>query len=334
MQPADLAEHGVISTASLRSIGIGPSAIRHRVREHELLPLVRGWYAVRQPGSAGAPWDGVDRFETATRRHALVATALVQSFAGRAFASHASAVVLHGGRLWRSDLSTAHLTRASDDHSRHRRGAVIHPSTGQPPTLAGGGLATVPVAWAVVQVGLVPSVDGRPSAMESLVAADGALAARSVTHDELDVAVDAHGGHPHIDAVRRLLGAADGRHESVGETRLAHALRHLGYTVVPQLEVCVNGHTYFADFALDADPVLVEFDGLGKYLMAANGMAAAPDAASRARFAVAAQRRRQDELEQAGYEFARIAWGDLDDLSVLRGKVERARARARRRRTA
>lgn len=334
MQPADLADHGVISTASLRSIGIGPSAIRHRVRQHELLPLVRGWYAVRQPGSARAPWDGADRFETATLRHALVATALVRSFDGRVAASHASAVVLHGGRLWRSDLSTAHVARVVDDHSRHRRGAVIHPSTGQPPMLTTSGVATVPVAWAVVQVGLVPSVDGRPSAMESLVAADGALAAQLVTRSELDVAIDAHGGHPHIDAVRRLLGAADGRHESVGETRLAHALRHLGYTVVPQLEVCVDGRRYFADFALDAEPVLVEFDGLGKYLMAANGVAAAPDPASRARFAVAAQRRRQDELEQAGYEFARIAWTDLEDLSVLRAKVERARDRARRRRTA
>ncbi|MFC8503407.1 hypothetical protein ACFUC1_13675 [Pedococcus sp. NPDC057267] len=334
MQPADLADHGVISTASLRSIGIGPSAIRRRVRQHELLPLVRGWYAVRLPGSARAPWEGADRFETAKLRHALVAAALVRSFEGRAVASHASAVVLHGGRLWQSDLSTAHLARVADDHSRHRRGAVIHPSTGQPPNHTPTGLATVPMAWAVVQVGLVPVVDGRPSPMESLVCADWALAAQLVTRGELDVAIDAHGGHPHVDAVRRLLGGADGRHESVGETRLAHALRHLGYTVVPQLEVRVNGRSYFADFALDAEPVLVEFDGLGKYLMAANGVPTAADPASRARFAVAAQRRRQDELEQAGYEFARIAWADLDDLGVLRAKVERARDRARRRRTA
>ncbi len=129
MQLFDLAQHGTASYADARSLGLDPSDLRRMSARGEVLRLVRGWYAVRPPTADSAPWEGADRFDTARRRHLLRTVALVRSFEGRVVASHQSALVLHGVDLWRADLDVVHLTRTTDDHSRHRRGAVIHPAS-------------------------------------------------------------------------------------------------------------------------------------------------------------------------------------------------------------
>jgi hypothetical protein len=325
MRLSDLAEHGVISTADARSLGIGTAELRRRARGGELLPLVRGWYAVRSADDTTAPWEGGDRFETAQLRHRLLTVALLRSFAGRAVASHQSAVVLHGGRLWRSDLGTVHLVRSADDHSRHRRQAVIHPRVGVSPVRTEDGLETVPMAMAVVQVGLTPlSVTDGPSPMESLVAADGALHDEQITQEQLQAALTLHANHPHIHGVRLLLRHADGRHESVGETRLAHALRLLHYRFTPQVKVSAGGRGWRSDFGLDDDAVFIEFDGLAKY----SGGLVNPDP-SKVREALAQEKWRQAQLEDSGREVVRVMWSELDDLSAIDSKVQRAVARAR-----
>lgn len=330
MEPHDVAHHGVISTAELRELGIGPALLRQRVRAGSLLPLVRGWYAAAPPDEP-PPWEAEDQFERERNLHRLRTAALLRSFEGRVVASHGSALILHGVPLWRSDVATVHLARTLDDHSRHRKGAVIHPAVGAAPVQSPSGLLTVPVSFAVVQAGLVALAHGDdPDAMESLVAADGALRAELVTDAQLTTAVKRHEHHPHIDAVRRLLGHADGRHESVGETRLGHALRLLGWVVTPQPRLHTKGRSYRADFGLDGEKVLIEFDGLEKYLI---GPADQPPK-ERARLAVAAQRRRQEDLEEIGYEFARVSWQDLDRPASIDAKVRAARDRARLRRSA
>ena len=132
MELSDLARHGVVSTADARLLGIGTGQLQRLVRAGALLPLVRGWYAVPPGGAEPPPWQDPDRFVAARILHRLRTAALLRSFEGRVTASHQSAVVLHGGRLWRSDLDTVHLTRTHDDHSRHRRGAVLHPQVAAP----------------------------------------------------------------------------------------------------------------------------------------------------------------------------------------------------------
>lgn len=179
-----LAEDNLVTTAHARLAGFGPAELRTLVRLGVIRRLIRGWYAVPSGPAADPPWMGADSFAVQRAMHRLLTTALVRSFEGRAVASHHSALVLHDVALWRSDLSIAHLARTSDEHSRHRRRAVIHPACGVA-SIQVGGVSTVPVAIAVVQVGLLLSPTGRRHPLESLVAADNALHQGLVTPGQL-----------------------------------------------------------------------------------------------------------------------------------------------------
>ncbi|KQU67538.1 type IV toxin-antitoxin system AbiEi family antitoxin domain-containing protein [Phycicoccus sp. Root101] len=327
MELHDLAKDGIVSAAEAAQIGIGPSDLRRLRRLGSVTRLIRGWYAVHPPNADRPPWEGVDHFDTERRRHSLLTLALIRSFDGRAVASHQSALVLHDVPLWKSDLSTAHLCRVRDDHSRHRPSALLHPAFGGDPVLCPRGYLTVPVAQAVVQVGLVPSRPGHcPFPFETLVAADAALRRGLVTAEELAAAVRAHGRHPGITAVRQLLKHADGRHESVGETRLAHTLRVLGYRFTPQVWVQAEGRRWRADFELDDEPVVIEFDGMAKY----SGDLVNPTA-DQLRAALATEKWREDRLRDAGREVTRFVWAEADDLRLVRSRVDAAILRARRR---
>jgi hypothetical protein len=324
MRLTDVARHGVVSTADARALGIGTDQLRRLAREGALLRLVRGWYAVAPDDGQPPPWLDQDRFVADRNLHRLRTAALLRSFEGRAVASHQSAVLLHSGRLWRSDLSTVHLSRTGDDHSRHRSGAVLHPRIDASSVTGWDGLSTLPMALAVVQVGLVPiSKREGPDPLESLIAVDGALHDKQITQAQLEAAIELHRGHPHIHGVRLLLAHADGRHESVGETRTGHVLRCLGYAVTPQVPVVVRGVTRRGDFGIKGTDAIVEFDGLSKY---SGGFVSADPAVVRR--ALAEEKARQSDLEDAGKELARVGWADLDHPALIKDRVDRAIGRA------
>ena len=317
MELHQLATHHVVSAADARALGIDAYALRRLVKQGHLRRLIRGWYAVCTPGAARPPWEGADRFESERLRHRLLTVALLRSFEGRVVASHQSALVLHEVDLWQADLSTAHVSRLRGDHTRHRPRAVIHPQSPQAPVTTGDGLATVPVAVAVVQAGLYPpdaAHTRRP--IESLVAADSALHRELITADQLDRAVELHEGHPGIHRVRALLTHADARHESTGETRLGLVLRDLGFRHTPQVWVTVGGRRWRCDVELDDHPVIVEFDGMVKY------------SAAEGREALAAEKWREDQLRSTGRQVVRVVWSDLDDPSQIQRRIDQAVARA------
>lgn len=325
MELHDIASEGLVSTAQARSIGLGPAELRTMRTSGEIRRVIRGWYAVRTPGADLPPWQGADHFASARALHRLTTIALLRSFDGRVCASHQSALVLHGVSLWRCDLSMVHVARTSDDHTRHRTGAVIHPSCGldpvpDAPEHSEASHLTVPPAVAVVQVGLRPFKGGRAFPIESLVAGDNALHHGLVTRDDLDAAVALHEGHPGIRAVRELLIHADGRHESIGETRLALALRLLGYETEPQARRTVGSSTYRVDLRIKGTRVVVEFDGMVKYLP----VVPTQDDLARARQILEAEKVRQDQIIEGGDEFVRVRWAQLDGIHELGARIEAA----------
>ncbi len=175
-----------------------------------------------------------------------------------------------------------------------------------------------------------PLAPGRAALpLESLIAADGALHAELITEEQLQFALEAHVGHPGISGVRRLLAHADGRHESVGETRLAHALRILGYRFTPQFPVKAAGRNWRVDFLLDDEPVVVEFDGMQKY-----GGGLVNPSSEELRRALAAEKWREDRVRETGREVTRFVWSELDNLRLIENRVDGAIARARQRRAA
>lgn len=320
MELHDLALHDLVSYADAKRLGLDSSDLRRMVRAGEVSRIIRGWYAVAVPGRR-PPWEGADRFETAVAAHRLLTTALLRNFEGRAVASHGSALVLHGVPLWRTDLAWAHLTRVGDSHTRLRASASLHPRGQWQAVHTARGLATLPVEVAVVQVGLIP-VNGASRAVESLVAADGALHLGLIDRAKLDLAVEQHSGYPGIVAVRALLEYADGRHSSIGETRLALALRTLGYEFTPQWSI--DGDPSRMDFRIKGEQVAVEFDGLAKYSLGPLG--ATPEGH---RQALLQEKRRQIRLEDRGAEFVRVIWEQLGDVRAIGRRIDRAIARSR-----
>ena len=302
MNLGDYAVEGLVSAGQARALGVEWGGLRRQVASGALHRVIPGWYAVTPPQSAAA-------------RHVLEARAWVRHFEGRALASHHSAVLLHGLPTLGVDLARVHVTRTADRHTRARAGLSVHPALGVPTvTDREGGRAkavAVHVALAVVQTGMVNGP------LNTLVSGDAALRTGRTTRADIEAAVDVLRRMPGLAGVRAVIGQLDGRHESVGETRLAQVFRGLGIAATPQ--VWVRGlQDWRVDFMIDGTRVIVEFDGAVKY----DG----PDG----RRALMAEKRREDALRELGFEVVRVTWADLAQPQVIRARITAAIARAAR----
>ncbi|MER7073482.1 DUF559 domain-containing protein [Terrabacter sp. NPDC000476] len=295
MELEPLADRGVVATAALVAAGYSDAAIAAAVRSGRLVPLLRGWYAVRPPRDA----RDLHRLRTIAGR---------ARFAGRALVSHQSLVLAWDLPDHRVDLRTVHLTRTGPGPTRNGSGVKIHrPLPDLPPVLWRSRPGEVPLAVGIVQAGL----EGVP--LTALVAADAALHRGLLTPVELDGACGLLARCRGIGPVRAILREADARTESPGESVLGHRLRRLGHDLDPQFRVESDLGTRFADFRIRGTRVLVEFDGEQKY-------ADRPEAFR--------EKRREDALRRRGWFFARFVWRELDDVSLIRGRVEQAIADA------
>ena len=150
------------------------------------------------------------------------------------------------------------------------------------------------------------------------------------TRADLTQAVTWVHGHPRTRTIASLLELADGRHESPGETRLAHALLLMKVSATPQFQVPGPGFRAVVDFRLDGEMVVVEFDGRVKYQRSAME----PDPYGNLRSpeqVVWNEKVREDRIRDAGYEVVRVTWSDLDDLPALARRIAVAVQRARQR---
>ena len=121
-------------------------------------------------------------------------------------------------------------------------------------------------------------------------------------------------------AAERAIALTDAASESVGETRTRLLLRDLGFRVTSQFKV-TRGRQVIArsDFLVD-DLVIVEFDGLVKY------------AGAQGRDALAAEKARESDIVDLGYEVVRLIWSDLSRPESVAARIRTARERAWRRR--
>ncbi|MEW1954676.1 hypothetical protein [Terrabacter sp. NPDC080008] len=295
MDLEQLADRDVVSAARLTRAGSGTGTIAAAVRAGDLTPLLRGWYAVRP-------------VRDARDLHWLRTVAAWHRFGGRALISHQSLLVAQGLPDYRLDLGTIHLTRRGPGPTRNGHDVKIHRALpGLPPVAVLSD--RVPTAVGIVQAGL----EGVP--LSALVAADAALRRGLVTEEELDSACRLLGGCRGIGPVRAILREADRRVGSPGESVIGHRLRALGHALDPQFEVATDLGARFADFRIKGTRVLVEFDGAEKYVD---------------RGAAFEEKRREDAMRRKGWFFARYVWRELDDIPLIRGRVEQALADSRR----
>jgi hypothetical protein len=281
-------------------------------RQQQLGELVR-----LRPGA----YVGAAAVLDAEMRHRRLITATLAGLRRPAVVSHQSAAVLHGLPLWGVPLDRVHVTRrppASSDVGRFLRCHVAR--------LPGDDVVEVDgIAVTGIVRTLLDLARGLP--FEPAVALlDAALFRKAVDPAVLTEGLAGSERMPGARAAARAVRFADGRSESVGESRSRVLLHRLGLSASTlQLEVRAGDVLVGrADFGWEAERLLGEFDGRVKYGRMLRPGQSPGDA-------VFEEKRREDALRDEDWGVVRWTWADLTP-QVLGPRVRRALERGRRRR--
>ncbi|MGX5656374.1 hypothetical protein ACWKWC_16495 [Geodermatophilus nigrescens] len=232
--------------------------------------------------------------------------------------SHASAAVLLGLPLWRIGTERVHVTRRPPAAGSGSARVHLHVARlADDETTCVDGVVTTSVARTVVDLARTESYES------AVVTADAALAAGAVRRDELQACLARMGPVPGTRRAARVLAFADGRSESVGESRSRVLIERLGLPA-PDLQVRIvrPDRTLVArcDFGWRDRTTVGEFDGRVKYRADGSGRDPAD--------AVYREKLREDEIRDSRWEVARWGWADLDTPAVVARRITRAFARA------
>jgi hypothetical protein len=278
------------------------------VRAGELERLRRGAYV-----TGTLPAD-------AAATHRLLISATVAGLRRPAIVSHQSAAVLHGLPLWDVPLDRVHVTRrprAWNDVSGVLRVHVARLRDDEVVEL-GGLEVTDPVRTALDLARSLPHE-------AAVVALDAALHAGLLTHAELRARLFDIAGTPGSRSAARTVAFADGRSESVGESRSRVVLHRWGVSPSAlQFDVHRDDGVRVgrADFAWEDRRVLGEFDGRVKYGRLLRPGQDAGDA-------VFEEKRREDAMRDEGWAVVRWVWAELAAPHRLAARVRRSLERPR-----
>jgi hypothetical protein len=158
----------------------------------------------------------------------------------------------------------------------------------------------------------------------AVIAMDAALRHRLTSREDLRDALDVVNWWPGSGTAQAAVAFADGRAESVGESRLRVLMDNQGLPE-PSLQTpfgTSDGNVIArVDFYLREHGVVVEFDGLLKYR-------------DRTVNTVLAEKVREDRLREMGLVVVRVTWDELADPVGVGRRIRRAMELAAARRTA
>jgi hypothetical protein len=301
--------HGYFTRPQALADGYDDKAIRRAIRASQWTRIRQGVYTYPDL------WLRAD-----TRaRHRTLAHAVTSRLGDRVVLSHLSAAERHGLELWDVDLDVVHVTRLDGATGRTEAGVVHHEGVYAAPTsVVLGGVPVVPMARAALETALLTSTES------ALVTLDSALR-QGCTREELEATAALMAEWPGSRRLRVGLRLADGRSESVGESRTRY-LCYLHHLPAPVLQFEVrDGHGELvgvSDFAWPEHRLLGEFDGKVKYGRLRRPHEAPEDAVFR-------EKRREDRLrELTGWSMVRVTWGDLHHGFATAERVRRLLTRA------
>lgn len=295
-------------------------AIAHGRSDEELARLVRSqaWNRVRR----GAYLDGQLPSSTVAR-HALLVAATVADLRRAAVVSHQSAAVLLGLPLWGARLDRVHVTRrppASSQTSGVLRCHVARLRDDEVTEV--DGVAVTDVRRTVLDLARSLPFEAAVVVLDAALH-EGMLSRQSVEQRLFDIAGTRGSRH-----AARVVHFADGRSESVGESRSRVLLHRLGLAPSAlQFPVTTpaGGVVGRTDFAWEESRVVGEFDGRIKYGRLLRPGQDPGDA-------VFEEKRREDAIRDESWEVVRWTWDDLAVPERLGGRLRRAFERGTRRR--
>lgn len=289
----------------LLAAGVTPDEVRRRVRAGDLVAVRRGAYAER----GGVPDDLVGR-------HVLHVRAAVRDLAGDPVVSHVSAAAVHGLAIWNVPFGRVQLTRNRRSGARRTRSLNVHAAPLEPDEIVVvDGLVVTSVARTVVD--LARSVPFE----QAVVLADSALNVyrQVLAVDDLWSAIERMPRRPGNPRARRVIGFADGRSESPGESRSRIAIQRAGLPT-PELQrriYSTNGRGIAkVDFAWAEFGTVGEFDGATKY-----GRLLKPGQDPGE--VVFAEKVREDAIRAESLHVARWIWPELDHFTPAADRIRR-----------
>lgn len=287
------AAHGYFTRRDAIQAGYDDNAIRRALR-------CRVWTRIRS-GVYTFPdlWVLLDEVQ----RHLATARAVARKLGDSVALSHTSGALEHGMEVWGADLSTVHVTRLDGGSGRteagvqHHEGCCVDSDVHE----RDGYFVLAPARTALETATLM-------NAEESVALLDSGLHRKVFTGTELGEAFQFVRHWPDTLHLQFAVPFADGRAESVGESRARYLCYRTGLPA-PSLQFhvyddrgCLVGIT---DMAWEAHGLLGEFDGKVKY-----GRLLRPD--EEPGDAVFREKVREDALRRVtGFSMVRMVWADL-----------------------
>jgi hypothetical protein len=304
---------GVVMRSQALAAGYTEAEIDRRRRQKLWVPIRRGAYVERHVFAA----------MTREQLHRAMIHAVVRSLERPAVVSHVSAAVLRGLPAWGLDLSLVHMTRG-DLHSPRIEGGVHHHAgelRDDDVEELDGVCVTSPARTAIDTA--------RVTAFEAAVVVTDALLHQGLVDNAAILErLDSMRDWPGTCNAGRVAEFADGRSESVGESRsrVAFELVGLPRPDLQRLITTPDGRIIGrSDFVFDGFWTIGEFDGRVKYGRLLKPGEDPGDVVWR-------EKQREDRIRDLGYEVGRIIWSDLSDRPAIAERFRAAFARAHKRR--
>lgn len=291
--------YGVFLRREVVELGYSEKAITRMVQKG-------AWHRVRR--GAYVP-DGVWRAADSDERYRLFVRAALRQASTDVVASHASAAAFHRAPTWGLPIQWAHLTRRDGHTGRKEAGVQQHRGV-----LADGDVWPMGPYYVMSPTRTALEVTSIASVEASLCVVDNLLHRELTSPEELRTRYESMEFWPgtlHTDLVLRL---ADGRSESVGETRSRQICwRENLPAPIPQFEVHDENGVMIGrvDLAWPEHGVFLEFDGLRKYLKDRREGESIEDAILR-------EKKREEVIcAITGWRCIRITWADLERPGVV-----------------
>jgi hypothetical protein len=292
-----------------------PDALHEGYSDDEIGRLTRrrDWVRLRRGAylTGGVP-------DSAAARHRLLVAATVTALRRPAVVSHQSAAVLLGLPLWGVPLDRVHVTRRPPAWNDSSSALFVHVARlDDDEVVEVRGTAVTAPARTAVDLARTLSPEC------AVVVLDAALRTGVCTPEGLAEALGRAGGRPGCRSAARAVHLADGRSESVGESRSRVLLHRLGLAPsglqfpVRTADGVLIGRT---DFVWEDRRVVGEFDGRIEY-----GRLLRPG--QHPGDAVFEEKRREDAIRDEHWGVVRWIWDDLRSPARLDERVRRALVR-------
>lgn len=286
-------EHGVFLRRDAIELGYTDQSLARLVRQRTVHRIRHGSY------SMGQEWDGLK----ATERHWRRAMAVLRTSRASVAVSHTTALIGMDVPVWDLALDLVHVTRLDHRGGRKAAGVAQHRGRLCPDELTSTrGVQATSAARTAIDLTTMADVE------HCLPVLDHLLHVEATTKEELRVIAKRQEFWAHTLTTDLVIQLADGRRESVGESRSAYMFWRGGLPrPQPNHKILDERGRVFArvDFAWPGLGVFLEFDGKEKYLRYRREGESVIDAVLR-------EKRREERIcRLTGWRCIRITWADL-----------------------